>query len=99
DPLIELARVIDPEARALRTIMEAQDEVKQQAQAALGAARFALDGANGYPDATFTLRLSYGTVKGYEENGVPVSATTNFAGLYRRSADQSDRPPFDLPPR
>jgi hypothetical protein len=99
DPLIELARAIDPEARALRTIMETQDEVKQQAQAALGAARFALDGTSGYPDATFTLRLSYGTVKGYEENGVPVPATTNFAGLYRRSADQGDRPPFDLPPR
>ncbi|HEY8932360.1 MAG TPA: S46 family peptidase, partial [Rariglobus sp.] len=99
DALIELARLIDPEARALRTTMEAQDEVKQQAQAALSRARFALDGASNYPDATFTLRLSYGTVKGYEENGAPVAPLTDLAGLYRRSADQANLPPFDLPPR
>jgi len=99
DPLIELARLIDSEARAVRTIMESQDEVKQQAQAALSRARFALDGASNYPDATFTLRLSYGTVKGYEENGAPVAPTTDIGGLYRRSADQANLPPFDLPPR
>ena len=99
DPLVELARVIDPEARALRTVMETQDEVKQQAQSVLSRARFALDGAGNYPDATFTLRLSYGTVKGYEENGAPVAPMTDFAGLYRRSAEQANLPPFDLPPR
>jgi hypothetical protein len=99
DPLIELARLIDTEARTLRTIMETQDEVKQQAQAALSQARFALDGAANYPDATFTLRLSYGTVKGYEENGARVAPITDLAGLYRRSADQANLPPFDLPPR
>jgi len=99
DPLIELARLIDTEARSLRTIMEAQDEVKQQAQATLSRARFALDGANNYPDATFTLRLSYGTVKGYEENGAHVAPLTDLAGIYRRSADQANLSPFDLPPR
>ena len=99
DPLIEVARVIDAEARELRKVIEGQDEVKQQAQAVLSKARFALEGAGNYPDATFTLRLSYGTVKGYQENGVPVPATTNFAGFYQRSADQHDQPPFDLPPR
>ena len=99
DPLVELARLIDAEARTLRTLMEAQNEVKQQAQAALSRARFALDGAGNYPDATFTLRLSYGTVKGYEENGAPVAPMTEFAGLYRRSAEQGNLPPFDLPPR
>ncbi len=99
DPLIELARTIDSEARALRTIMETQDEVKQQAQAALSRARFALDGTSNYPDATFTLRLSYGTVKGYEENGAPVVPMTDLAGLYRRSDGQANLPPFDLPPR
>ena len=99
DPMIELARAIDPEARALRKIAEAQDEVKQQAQAAISKARFALYGASNYPDATFTLRLSYGAVKGYEENGAHVPATTNIAGLYQRSTDQHNQPPFDLPQR
>ena len=97
--MIELARQIDAEARELRKIAEAQDEIKQQAQAAISKVRFALQGTSNYPDATFTLRLSYGTVKGYEENGVPVPATTNIAGLYARSAEQNNQPPFDLPPR
>jgi hypothetical protein len=99
DPLIEVARAVDTEARALRKITEAQTEIKQQAQAIIGKARFAVDGANNYPDATFTLRLSYGPVAGYMENGVEVPATTNFAGLYARSAEQDNKPPFDLPPR
>lgn len=99
DPMVELARLVDHEARALRKTVEAQDEIKQQAQAVLGKARFAVEGTANYPDATFTLRLSYGQVKGYEENGETVPATTNFAGLYARSAAQNNQPPFDLPPR
>ena len=99
DPMIEVARIVDTEARALRKIIEAQTEIKQQAQAKIGKARFAVEGANNYPDATFTLRLSYGPVAGYEENGVKVPATTTFAGLYARSAEQENKPPFDLPPR
>ena len=99
DPMIELARTIDAESRSLRKILEAQTEIKQQAQAVIGKARFAVEGANNYPDATFTLRLSYGPVKGYEENGQKVPATTNFAGLYARSAEQENKAPFDLPPR
>ncbi|ACB73908.1 conserved hypothetical protein [Opitutus terrae PB90-1] len=99
DPMIELARLVDPEARTLRKTVEAQDEIKQQAQAAIGRARFAVEGTANYPDATFTLRLSYGAVKGYEENGQHVPAMTNFAGLYARSAEQNNQPPFDLPPR
>jgi hypothetical protein len=99
DPLIELARAIDPEARALRKVLEAQDEIKQQAQAAIARARFALEGTGKYPDATFTLRLSYGVVKGYEENGQHVPSITTLDGLYARSASQNNQPPFDLPPR
>jgi hypothetical protein len=99
DPLIEVARAVDAEARSARKIAEAQTEIKQQAQAIIGKARFAVDGVNNYPDATFTLRLSYGPVAGYMENGVKVPATTNFAGLYARSAEQNNQPPFDLPPR
>jgi len=99
DPLIELARLIDAESRSVRRIAESQDEIKQQAQAVIGKARFALQGTGTYPDATFTLRLSYGRVAGYEENGVRVPATTDFAGLYARSAAQGNREPFELPPR
>ena len=99
DPLIELARAIDPEARELRKTMEAQDETKQQAQAAIARARFAIEGTGKYPDATFTLRLSYGAVKGYEENGQQVASITTLDGLYARSASQNNQPPFDLPPR
>lgn len=99
DPLVELARAVDAESRALRKTVEAQDEIKQQAQALIGKARFAVEGTANYPDATFTLRLSYGVVKGYEENGQLIPATTNFAGLYERSAAQNNQSPFDLPPR
>ncbi|HEX4264406.1 MAG TPA: S46 family peptidase [Verrucomicrobiae bacterium] len=99
DPMIELARLIDPDARALRKVAEEQSEVKQQAHAAIARAANALLGTGGsrYPDATGTLRLSYGTVKGYEEDGQPVSAFTTFAGLYERAKDMKERPPFDLP--
>jgi hypothetical protein len=97
DPLIELARLIDSEARAVREIVETQSEIKQQAHAQIGKARFAVEGANSYPDATFTLRLAFGTVKGYEENGREIPFETTFAGLYQRAAAQKFRPPFDLP--
>ena len=99
DPMIELARLVDADARAARKIAEAQDEVKKQGQAALAKARFALEGTGNYPDATFTLRLSYGVVKGIEENGRKIPAFTTFEGLYERSAEQDNREPFELPAR
>jgi hypothetical protein len=97
DPMIELARLVDAEARALRQVAEAQGEVREQAHAAIARARNALNGTAGYPDATGTLRLSYGTVKGYEEAGHPVPALTTFAGLYDRAKAMGGRPPFELP--
>jgi hypothetical protein len=99
DPMIELARLIDPDARALRKVSEEQNEIKQQAHAAISRAANALLGTGGsrYPDATGTLRLSFGTVKGYEEDGKPVPAFTIFAGLYERAKNMKNRPPFDLP--
>src|SRR4051812_3220458 len=99
DPMIELARLVDSEARALRKIVEAQGEAKQQAHAKIAKARFALEGTSSYPDATFTLRLAFGTVKGYEEGGKHIPAHTTFAGLYERAKEQENRPPFDLPKR
>ncbi len=97
DPMIELARLIDPDARSVRKVVETQSEIKQQAHAQIGKARFVIQGTSTYPDATFTLRLAYGQVRGYEENAKPVPFQTTFAGLYERSAEQRFRPPFDLP--
>jgi hypothetical protein len=99
DPMVELARAIDPAAREVRKIIEAEGEIKQQAYAQIAKAKFAVEGTNTYPDATFTLRLSFGVVKGYEENGKHVPFETTFTGLYERSAEHHDQPPFDLPER
>jgi hypothetical protein len=99
DPMIALVRAIDPEARAVRKIIEAQDEVKQQAYAKIGRAKFAIEKTSAYPDATFTLRLAFGQVKGYQESGQAIPYQTTLAGLYERAASQKNRPPFDLPPR
>ncbi|MBM3840179.1 MAG: S46 family peptidase [Verrucomicrobia bacterium] len=97
DPMLELARLVDADARAVRKVIETQTEIKQQAYAQIGKVRFALSGTGSYPDATFTLRLAYGAVKGYEENGRRVPFQTTVAGLYERAADQKFKPPFDLP--
>jgi hypothetical protein len=100
DPMVVLAQLVDPEARAVRTRMETEvDEPKRAAYADIAHAKFAVEGTDTYPDATFTLRLSFGTVKGYEENGKHVPFQTTFAGLYERSKANNDNPPFDLPPR
>ena len=99
DPMLDLARLIDPVGRTARKTYEEQDEVQQQAYAQISAARFALEGTSDYPDATFTLRLAYGTVAGYEEDGRAVPPYTDFAGLYERAAQHDNQPPFDLPPR
>ena len=99
DPMIELARMVDGPAREARKVYEAQDENKQQAYADLAKARFALEGTSSYPDATFTLRLSYGTVRGYEERGKQIPAQTETAGLYQRGAQHNYQPPFDIPKR
>jgi hypothetical protein len=99
DPMIELARIVDPQARAVRKIVEAQTEAKQQAHALIGKAQFAIAGTTTYPDATFTLRLAYGVVEGYEEGGQRIPFETTFAGLYQRAQEHANKPPFNLPRR
>jgi hypothetical protein len=98
DPMLAVARAIDPIARTARKTYEEQDEIQQQAYAQISKARFALEGASDYPDATFTLRLSYGTNEGYQEGGHAVPAFTDLAGLFQRSTEHEDKPPFDIPP-
>ena len=99
DPMLDLARLTEGPARDARKIHDAQEEIKKQAYAEIAKARFAIEGTGTFPDATFTLRLSYGTVRGYEQDGKQIPAFTDFAGLYQRSAEHNNKPPFDLPQR
>jgi hypothetical protein len=100
DPMIALAKLVDPEARRLRKIMETQvEEPQRQGYAQIARAKYAVEGDKTYPDATFTLRLAFGTVKGYEEDGKHIPFETTFNGLYERSKEHDDKPPFDLPKR
>lgn len=100
DAMIQLARLVDPESRQVRKTMENEvEEVQRQAYAEIAKVRFALEGTSTYPDATFTLRLAYGVVKGYEEGGKHIPFETTFAGLYERSKENHDKPPFNLPER
>src|SRR5437867_3595735 len=99
DPMLDLARLTEGPARDARKIHDAQEEIKKQAYAEIAKARFAIEGTGTFPDATFTLRLSYGTVRGYEQDGKQIPAFTDFAGLYQRSAQHNNKPPFDLPQR
>jgi Peptidase S46 len=95
DPFIQLARKIDPDARAVRKIYE--DEVQApiaSSQEKIAKARFGIYGTNTYPDATFTLRLSYGTVKGWTEKGEEVAPFTRLSRLYERTTGKD---PFALP--
>jgi hypothetical protein len=99
DPMIELARTVDQAAREVRKTFEANREAIRQAHAAIGKARYALSGATQYPDATSTLRLTFGVVKPYEEAGKTVPTETFIGGMFRRWSEHNGEPPFDLPPR
>ncbi|PYJ68841.1 MAG: serine protease [Verrucomicrobia bacterium] len=99
DPMIDLARLVDTPARNARKLHDAQEEIKKQAYSEIANGRFAIEGTSSYPDATFTLRLSYGTVRAYEQDGKHIPAFTDFSGLYQRSAEHNNKPPFDLPQR
>ena len=95
--MIVLARSIDADARALRKTYE--DEVQAPVAAAqekIAKARFAALGTNVYPDATFTLRLSYGDVRGWVEKGQQVEPFTKLSRLYERATGKD---PFRLPQR
>jgi hypothetical protein len=98
DTFIILARKLDPIVREMRKWQEDNIEsITQPAGEKIGQALFAVYGKNTYPDATFTLRLSYGTVKGYPMNGTVAPSKTTFYGLYDRSASFDDKSPFNLP--
>jgi hypothetical protein len=97
DAMIVLARRLDPQVREVRRFVE--DEVEApttRAMQKIAEARFSIYGRTVPPDATFTLRLSYGTVKGYPAEGTSVAPFTTFYGLYDRSLSHGSEPPWDL---
>ena len=95
DPMIALARAIDGDARAVRkTYEDAVQAPVASGQERVAKARFALLGTNTYPDATFTLRVSYGAVQGWKDKGEDVPEFTRLSRLYERTTGKD---PFRLP--
>ncbi len=100
DPMIVLARKLDPISRSMTNwYQDNVQSVEIPAGEKLGKARFLVYGKSAYPDATFTLRLSYGTVKGYPMNGTKAPYKTTFYGLYDRANSFDFAGPFALTKR
>jgi hypothetical protein len=95
DPMIKLAELVDPDARAVRKNYEENiDAVIKKNSELVAKAKFEVYGTNVYPDATFSPRVSYGAVKGYMENGKQVTPITHFEGAFERNTGED---PFALP--
>ena len=98
DPLIVLMRQIDPDARAVHNQDEDQvQSVLHSSGGSIGKALFAQKGLSVPPDATFTLRLSYGTIAGYKLDGKNVPWFTTMGGAYEHAAQHGSKPPYQLP--
>lgn len=97
DPMVKLARLVEPEYRRIRMQSDQLDERERQAYAKITAATNAIQGTGGYPDATFTLRLAFGVVKGYEQDGETIPSGTTFAGAFDHSNAHAGQEDFDLP--
>jgi len=98
DPLIKLALLVDPDARAVRKDLEDKVEgVDASNYALIAKALFEARGDSVYPDATFTLRLAYGQVKGYEVDGKTIPAYTTFEGAFQHAETHGNKDPYELP--
>jgi hypothetical protein len=98
DPMIQLAKLVDPAGRRVRRTFEQQvDEPQRQAYAKIAKARFAVYGSTVYPDATFTLRLAFGEAKGYTEAGKKIPWSTTIGGTYAHAEMHGNKEPFELP--
>ncbi len=97
DPMIRLAAMLDDHFRAERKINDELDELERQAYAKIAEATFATQGTSTYPDATFSLRLAFGTVKGYEEDGQKIPAWTTIGGSFPHEEAHQGQQDFDLP--
>jgi hypothetical protein len=99
DPMIKLALAVDADARALRKRYEDEVEGVLNAEyAKIAKANFAVQGDRVYPDATFTLRLAFGTVKGYEVDGKAVPPFTTIGGAFKHADAHGNKDPYELPP-
>ncbi|HMP16401.1 MAG TPA: S46 family peptidase, partial [Gemmatales bacterium] len=100
DSMIHLIKTLDSQARDLRRRYEETiEEPERQCYSVIANAKFAVYGTQLAPDATFTLRLAFGKVSGYEDGGKPVNYCTTFQGLYDRHQENGGTYPFDLPGR
>ena len=97
DPLILFFRDLEPEYRLRREQRESLEEVERQAYAQIDEARLAIEGTSGYPDATFTLRLAFGVVKGYEEGGSKLPPWTVMGGAFDHEKVHETKEPWILP--
>jgi hypothetical protein len=91
-------KAVEPDARAVRKKFDDKvDSVVRRDGTLIAKARFAQSGFTQPPDATFTLRLSYGAVKGYKENGKDIPYFTTMGGAYEHAAEHNNLPPYKLP--
>ena len=97
DPLIMLAKIVNPPIRRIRSITDQLDEQDKQAYALIAEAKFATQGTSAYPDATFTLRLAFGPVKGYEQDGQQIPAWTNVGGAFEHEKQHEGQTDYKLP--
>jgi hypothetical protein len=96
DPMIQLARSLESEYRKVHEAMDSIEEQERQAYSKITESKFAVGGDSMYPDATFTLRLSYGAVRGYESNG-SVPAWTTLGGAFEHEKQHLAEDPWVLP--
>jgi hypothetical protein len=98
DPMVALAKVLDPHSRQMRKRWEDEvTSVERESYAKIAAAKFAVQGESVYPDATFTLRLSYGAVRGYKQDDALIEPFTNFSGLFHKNEERSSEAAYALP--
>jgi hypothetical protein len=100
DAMVRFARAVDAEARKLRKRFEEEvEEPERQAYAEIARLRFQALGRTVPPDATFTLRLAFGTVKGYRVGNEVIPSHTTFGGAFAKAEQQKNIEPYTLPPR
>ena len=97
DPLIQLARRMEPEYRRTRKVEDEVAEQERQAYAEITAAKVAIEGTSNYPDATFTLRLAFGVVQGYTNSGTEIPPWTTLGGAFDHQAQHRSQGDWQLP--
>ena len=97
DSLLQFFKAIEPDYRKLRETQDELDEIQRQAYAQIDEANVALKGASGYPDATFTLRLAFGKVKGYKDDGRAIAPWTTMGGAFQARIGSRGKRSWQLP--